>query len=120
MGHILNILQLPVDIDEEADDPNLIHIAAQFSPDYPVSPPTSLTIFIHTTRLKMIESEIQHIIYRVDRPNQTTPEIIQSSLDRIAAWEAAIPAEYREKQDALDRPFDGTDVFVRLENCFIF
>ena len=54
-----------------------------------------MTTFIHLIRLKRIESEIQHKIYRVDRtkPSSTMNTMTDLFLTRLYAWKDAIPPE---------------------------
>lgn len=59
-----------------------------------------MSTLIHLLRLKRIESEIQHEIYRVDKvktPQQTDAET-NSFLKRLHAWKSAIP-QFQANQD---------------------
>lgn len=57
-----------------------------------------MSTFIHLIRLKIIESNIQHDIYRVDRPN-ASKSIHQATdifLERLYAWRDAIPPQSKQ------------------------
>ncbi|RDW60223.1 hypothetical protein BP5796_11829 [Coleophoma crateriformis] len=105
-------VELPLDINEEIEDLDVILKAAEIRTDYPLNPSTSLTSFVHHIRLKRIESEIQQTIYRV---NSTTPianDTIQGFLDRLSVWERLLPmASYRFEDHRL-QPFDGIDAYM--------
>jgi hypothetical protein len=98
------------------DDLEALKQAAQNNSDYPASPASSLTPFIHFMRLRKIESKIEHVVYRVDTQTPTTPQIIQEFLDQLSAWKRAIPPEYHDRQDTVYEPFNGIDIFVSAEN----
>ncbi|KAL8287174.1 hypothetical protein RQP46_003626 [Phenoliferia psychrophenolica] len=74
-------IEMPLDID--CVNPNPV-------PSAVTGACTSLTSAIHLINLKRIESAIQKQAYRVDRPATDSPDDL---LQRIDAWEAAIPAE---------------------------
>ena len=104
---------LPFDIDEAADDEETILRASTNISDKPCNPPTSLTSFIHQLRLKKIESEIQHLVYRVDTPFDASQPLIQELYDRLLAWEQSCPDEARGPvQDLDNKPVDSIDVYV--------
>lgn len=104
--------QLPLDVNEDVDDLEVLQQASENVTDYPVSPPSSLTTFIHFMRLRRIESKIEHVIYRVDRQTHTTPAIIQGFLDQLTSWKRAIPPEYHDQVDTRYEPYNGIDTFV--------
>ncbi|RDW58443.1 hypothetical protein BP5796_12373 [Coleophoma crateriformis] len=113
--------EFPIDVNEDVDDVVTLVQAAQNT--QPTSP-TSLTSFIYFMRLRRIESKIQNTFYRVDRPTETSPVIIQGFLDELSAWKRAIPPEYIDRKDTKYDPFDGIDVFMILYHkcvrCLLF
>ncbi|CAK7232464.1 hypothetical protein SBRCBS47491_008280 [Sporothrix bragantina] len=52
---------------------------------------TTLSPFIHLTRLRMIESSIQRNIYRVDRGVEVSDAEIDGFLEHLDAWKRDIP-----------------------------
>lgn len=90
--------------------------AAKMVSDRPRSPPTSLTSFVHCVRLKRIESEIQHLVYRVDKASRPSSELVQDFSNRLSAWKAALPPEcLNAVVDKPATPFDGIDVYVSFD-----
>jgi hypothetical protein len=63
---VLISLRLPLDINEETVVLEDFRKALANDSDLPASPPTTLTEFIHNVRIRKIQSNIQHEIYRVD------------------------------------------------------
>lgn len=63
-------------------------------------------------RLRMIESKIEHVIYRLNKKTQANPALIQGFLDQLTAWKEAIPLEYYEHSEVKQGPFSGIDAFV--------
>lgn len=63
--------QLPLDVNEAIENLEELRKAASQDRSKPVYPQTTMTTIIHLFRLKRIESEIQHEIYRVDRSKST-------------------------------------------------
>jgi len=57
-------LDLPLDVDDDIQDPALLTAPQPQQP----SKPTSLTFAIYLFKLRRIDSRIQHKIYRADRP----------------------------------------------------
>jgi hypothetical protein len=99
-------------VNEDVDDLQILREVSEKNLDAPASPPTSLTLFVHFLRLKIIEGKIEFSIYRVDSQNLSTPKAIQGFLDQLASWERAIPPEFNDKEDVQGEPFDGIDIFV--------
>lgn len=56
-------------------------------------PPTTLSYFIHFVKLKRIASDIQHTVYRVDKPIEFSESVTGRLLDRLNEWKSQIPAE---------------------------
>ncbi|KAI1454265.1 fungal-specific transcription factor domain-containing protein [Annulohypoxylon moriforme] len=104
--------ELPLDINEDTLDNEVIRQAAMRASDIPVCPSSTLTSFIHRTRLKRIESEIQHNVYRVDRPNDVSDATIGEFLNRLNAWRDAIPFETTHYVHKQENPFEGAELYT--------
>jgi hypothetical protein len=63
----------------------------------------------------MIESKIEHVIYRLNRKTQANPGVIQSFIDQLAAWKDAIPMEYYQQPACKHGPYSGIDAFVSVK-----
>jgi len=86
-------VELPLDIDEDTEDAAVFRNASPTST--PVNPPTTMTCFIHILRLKRIESDIQHNLYRVDNSTDLSLRSIQTEkfLEKLTAWRDQIPPQ---------------------------
>ncbi|KAI1758781.1 fungal-specific transcription factor domain-containing protein [Hypoxylon sp. FL1150] len=104
--------ELPLDINEDTIDKEVIRQASLRVCNIPVNPPNSLTSFIHRTRLKQIESEIQHDVYRVDRPSEVSDAAINSFLDRLNAWKDAIPFETSHYVHRQESAYEGAELYT--------
>lgn len=115
---------LPLDVDEDlADDESLVQIWQQMrSQSRSPQKTSSLTPFIHRLRLKRIESEIQHTVYRVDQVDEVPESTIMSFLSRLEQWKSSIPPSaktYKPRQQSL--PYDGLEFFtIHLHRCTRF
>lgn len=110
--------ELPFDIPEETIDDEVVRQASAHVSDIPVNPPSSLTSFIHRTRLKKIESEIQHIVYRVDQPGKIPDSIIDAFLDRLHIWKDTIPYEARNYVHRQDEAYEGVELYtIHYHRC---
>jgi hypothetical protein len=70
-----------------------------------------MTTYIHLLRLRILESEIQHKIYRVDR-NKSTASIHRTTdafLERLSAWKSVIPTQSTQHKEGESTPGDGND-----------
>lgn len=94
------------------NDIELLKSAAASQTQMPACPPTSLTPFIHFLRLRMIESKIEHVIYRLNRKTQANPALIQNFIEQLSAWKNAIPIEYYHQPCGKQGPYNGIDTFV--------
>ncbi|CAJ2501292.1 Uu.00g041450.m01.CDS01 [Anthostomella pinea] len=113
--------ELPFDINEDTLDIEIIRQASMRVGNAPLNPPTTLTSFIHRTRLKLIESEIQHVIYRVDRPNKVPDTTINMFIDRLSAWQDAIPYDARNYVHRQDVAYDGLEFYtIHYHRCVRF
>ena len=112
---------LPLDINEDTRDDDFVRQAAAHVSNIPVNPPTTLTSFIHRTRLKRIESEIQHTVYRVDKPGPIADTTIDAFLDTLHSWKDAIPYDatnYIQQQNAA---YEGAEFYtIHYYRCVRF
>lgn len=106
--------KLPWDIDEESEDLQSLEAAAGIDPTQTPSTSTSLSSFIHITRLRRIESSIQQKIYCVDRPASYTDDDIESFLTGLQAWRDRIPLDVFGKADDEKKPYDGPEIYVSI------
>ncbi|KAI1390332.1 fungal-specific transcription factor domain-containing protein [Hypoxylon trugodes] len=104
--------ELPLDINEDTIDDEVIRQASINASNIPVNPPNTLTSFIHRTRLKQIESEIQHDVYRVDRPNDVSDALINTFIDRLNAWKNAIPFDTTHYVHRQENAFEGAELYT--------
>lgn len=76
-------------------------------------PPTTLSYFIHMVSLRKIASDIQHTVYRVDKPVEFSDSITESFLARLNKWKEEIPPESLNDQNH-DPSNDHFDTPARL------
>lgn len=105
---------LPLDVDEALDDDEALRRVWQASSimnDGPNNQRSSnLSPFIHRTRLKRIESEIQHTVYRVDEPHQAPESTVMQFLGRLEQWRSEIPHSAKSfKPQQQSAPYDGLE-----------
>lgn len=105
-------VQFPLDVNEDCNDFDVLRQAAMAVDQSLACCPTSLTPFIHFRRLRMIESKIEHVVYRRNRRAPADPALIQDFIDRLAAWKDAIPIEYYDQHPSTQSPQNGIDAFV--------
>ncbi|RDW69874.1 hypothetical protein BP6252_08894 [Coleophoma cylindrospora] len=86
-------LKLPLDLDEDTVVLEDFRRALRQDPNVPANPPTTLTEFIHNVRIRRIQSNIQHEIYRVDQRANPSTNIIDDFLSRLSKWRATVPLE---------------------------
>ncbi len=103
---------LPLDIPEETVDDEVVRRASAHISNVPANPGNSLTSFIHRLRLKKIESEIQHIIYRVDQLDKIPDGMIDTFLDRLTIWNDTIPYEARNYVHKQDDAYEGVEFYT--------
>lgn len=103
--------ELPLDVDEATQDIEDLRRAAEQDPSKPASPQTTMTTVIHLLRLKILESEIQHKIYRVDRlkSSASTCRTTDGFIERLYAWRDAIPPESTGSPLLDSASVDGND-----------
>ncbi|KAH8899855.1 hypothetical protein GQ53DRAFT_203201 [Thozetella sp. PMI_491] len=112
---------LPLDVDEANDDDEVVRQAAQHPIDYPRNPGTTMSSFVHRLRLKRIESEIQHVVYRVDRPTKIPDTVIQVFLDQLNTWKDTVPFEARNFVSKPGLPYDGLEYYtIHYYRCVRF
>jgi hypothetical protein len=86
--------KLPLEVDEATQDLEELRRASAQDRTKPANPPTTMTTIVHLIRLKRLESEIQHKLYRVDKtkPADAIYETTDRYLEKLQAWRDAIPA----------------------------
>lgn len=99
------------------------------STNAPANPSTTLTCFLHSVRLKRIESKIQHEIYRVDVLDDNLPFKTEMFLETLAAWKNAIPPQSHPRDDHSMNAYvsvvesfhdsEGLLICWRTNRCFI-
>jgi hypothetical protein len=112
---------LPLDIDEDTSSDEVIRQASMHISDTPASPLNTLTSFIHRLRLKRIESEIQHVVYRVDRSDKLSEATINRFMERLDAWKDAVPFEARSYVHKSNTAFEGMELYtIHYHRCVRF
>ncbi|KAK5265338.1 hypothetical protein LTR96_009240 [Exophiala xenobiotica] len=86
-------VELPLDVNESSSRAEDFRAALNLAPDTLACPPTTLTFFIHTLRMKRISSEVQHEIYRVDRNVNTSHAVIDGFIAQLDSWKARSPIQ---------------------------
>lgn len=83
---------MPLDVNEANQDVEALQRASELDRSIPSFPQTTMTCYLHLIRLKKLESEIQHDIYRVDSSN-TQASVYQATdryLERLYAVRSPI------------------------------
>ncbi|KXJ96076.1 fungal-specific transcription factor domain-domain-containing protein [Microdochium bolleyi] len=113
--------ELPLDIPENTVDDAFIRNAALNVSASPVNPPNTMTSWVHRTRLKRIESEIQHIVYRVDFTGKVPDATLNDFLDRLNHWRDTIPYEAQNYMHTHDTAFEGIELYtIHYHRCVRF
>lgn len=88
-------MKLPLDVDEANQDLEVLRRASEADTSYPAFPQTTMTCYIHLLRLRRIDSDIQHTLYRVDCPNsaKNAYKTTDMFLEKLIAWKDAIPQQ---------------------------
>ena len=109
--------ELPSDVDESEEDPVVLRMAASRI-GQPAICSTSMSCFIHICRLRIIESNIQQNIYRVDQPDIEVTEI-DRFLQQLEAWKDAIPQDAQRSPTSTSNgtSFAGRDYYVSSTPC---
>ncbi|KAI9734555.1 MAG: hypothetical protein M1834_002156 [Cirrosporium novae-zelandiae] len=104
--------ELPLDIDEAADDMKSLERTSQV--DLSIVPMTSTTLssFVHVLKLRQIESNIQQNIYRVDRSGEASAVETDYFLEQLSRWRSMIPLDIRKKANAQSITLDGYDFYI--------
>ncbi len=100
--------EMPLDMDEASDDAAVRRIWQETLAGS-LGHGTTMTPFIHRLRLKRLESEIQHSVYRVDTGGAASPSLTDHFLQRLQEWKGSIPAEAGvfDQERRTDVPYDG-------------
>ncbi|KAH9897468.1 fungal-specific transcription factor domain-containing protein [Xylariomycetidae sp. FL2044] len=113
--------ELPLDIDENTVSDEIVQQASLRVSNIPVNPPNTLTSFVHRTRLKQIESEIQHTVYRVDRREVIPDAVINDFLQRLHTWMHHIPLEANNYVQQQDTAYEGREFYtIHYHRCVRF
>lgn len=102
-------IDLPLDIDENTEEPQLADLESILATS---SRSSTLTSFLMVVHLRRIESDIQQTIYRVDRSGGPADSVVDEFLGQLEIWKAKIPTDTHQFKDAGDKPFDGYDYYV--------
>lgn len=80
-------------VEDDAEIAQVLSISAfQSLEDWSTKKPTSMSCFIHLCRLRIIESNIQQSIYRVDDSFDTSSELeVDRYIEQLEYWRAAMP-----------------------------
>lgn len=106
---------MPFDVDLSEQDKVVLAQAAKLAQaGLQAAPSTSMSGFIHITRLRRLESEIQQSIYRVDESWRSDESNIDRLLVKLEDWKAKIPAYSQNIIGSETVTFNGRDSFVRL------
>lgn len=112
---------LPLDINEDTRSDDIIRQAATHVSSSPASPATTLTSFIHRLRLKRLESEIQHVVYRVDQPKKVSDATVNVFLERLSSWKEAIPFEAKNFAHQPNSAYEGLELYtIHYHRCVRF
>lgn len=114
-------VDLPFDIDEDSESDDVLRRDYAQRAQALAIPATSLTPFIHRTRLKRIESEIQHTVYRVDQVCEVSDAMITAYLGRLEQWRSEIPSSPHSQLQEGTQPYDGLEFFtIHYHRCVRF
>ncbi|RDW82656.1 hypothetical protein BP6252_03768 [Coleophoma cylindrospora] len=106
--------ELPLDVDDSIDEIGLDEYIWQERP-----PParSSLSCFIHTIRLRQIESNIQQSVYRVDKSTSLPIAVIDRFLAELAHWRDNIPVpDDKFTVDPSTKSYEGYDYYMTYYN----
>jgi hypothetical protein len=85
-----------------------------------------MTTIVHLIRLKRLESEIQHKLYRVDKTKSADAiyETTDRYLEKLEAWKAAIPAAIPQVSSGSRSSVHGDDYrtydsYVCRKSCIL-
>lgn len=76
-----------------------------------------MSLFIHLTKLRRIESGVQQVAYRVDKPTTLPAAVIDRFLEELEEWKERIPLDNRFENQDVDQEmttFDGSNYYVFL------
>ncbi|KAI1340155.1 fungal-specific transcription factor domain-containing protein [Xylariaceae sp. FL0016] len=102
-------VELPLDVDESTEDPEILEKAQETANRVPVVPTaksTSMTGFIYICRLRIIESQIQQSVYRVDETSPATEAEIERFVQKLEEWKGLMP------KDASNPEFPNVEAMV--------
>lgn len=109
--------EMPLHIDEAECDETVVQQAAAEALHRNVSYAT-LTPFIHRLKLKFIESKIQHVAYRVDKPEPLTSLSVDGFLAQLDDWYQEIPVQAQHFEPRPSVPYDGMEFYtIHYNRC---
>ena len=80
-----------------------------------------MSCFIHLCRLRIIESNIQQSIYRVDSPSSSSAAEVERFIQQLEEWRANMPGHdqcvHKPANFDLQTTIDGYDYYVRPYLC---
>jgi hypothetical protein len=103
---------LPLDVDEEMGDSNVLTEASKLHPTAAPYSSTSLSLFVQLTKLRRIESSIQQKIYGLNRTVEATDAEINTFLDQLNQWKSMIPLDSQHKTGSASRSPDTYERYV--------
>lgn len=110
-------VELPTDVEENNEDEALLRrLQEEARRNGTQSPPassTSMTGFIYICRLRIIESDIQQTIYRVDKAPPDMRNDVEGFIARLEHWRSQMPLDARKLPDFDTMRVDGYENYVR-------
>ncbi|PVH96033.1 hypothetical protein DM02DRAFT_632338 [Periconia macrospinosa] len=103
--------ELPLDLDEDVEEETLLRQVQQGTQIPTHRKPTSMSCFIHITRLRIIESRIQQSVYRVDAEGAPRTEV-DGYLRQLEEWRTSMP----NHDGCTPDPYVGVDSGVALRD----
>ncbi|ORY10174.1 hypothetical protein BCR34DRAFT_588779 [Clohesyomyces aquaticus] len=125
-AHAVQYPRLPLDINEDVEDlaamDRVSSVSEAMERQSPSNQqPTSMSCCIHLCRLRIIESNIQQSIYRVDGPSGAAESEVDHYIEQLEQWRAMMPRHDNctPKPHNLDLEVsvDGYDYYVRPHFC---
>jgi hypothetical protein len=98
-------------VNEATKDLEELRRAALQDQSKPAYPQTTMTTIVHLLRLKRIESEIQHKIYRVDNSKSSKAICATTDmfLEKLRAWKEVIPPQSKQYDLSNSMSLAGND-----------
>ncbi|RDW70997.1 hypothetical protein BP6252_07560 [Coleophoma cylindrospora] len=87
----------PLDVDETTEDIAALEEASKTDSTAACTTSTTLSLFIHVIKLRMIESSVQQTIYRVDSSEEASDDEIDMFSAQLSEWKSTIPLDVQTK-----------------------